>query len=41
MVDGGVEFGAERAEESEISFGVFMGYVEDVGDEAVDGDVVS
>ena len=41
LVDGGVEFGAERAEESEISFQVFMGYVEDVGDEAVDGDVVS
>ncbi len=40
-VDGGVEFRAERTEESEISLGVFMGYVEDVGDEPFDGDVVS
>lgn len=40
-VDGGVEFRAERAEEAEKSFGVFMGYVKDVGDESVDGDVIS
>lgn len=40
-VDGGVEFRTVRAKESEIAFGVFMRYVEDVGDEPVDGDVVS
>ena len=40
-IGGGVKFRAERAEESEIAFRVFMWYVEDVGDEPVDRDVVS
>ena len=41
MVDGGVELGAEGAEESEGSLGDYGGDVEDTGDDEQDGDFVS
>ena len=39
-IDGGVELGADGAEESEVALGGFGGDVEDAGDEELDGDVV-
>lgn len=40
-VGSGVKFRTEWAEEAEIAFGVFMWNGEDIGDEPVDGDIVS